>query len=84
MSIAQDTGVEVLTDHSVRVCCRKCGEHLGIEFGDMTRAEAVEMVAKLDRIPRECPGFHVELSGWRHLWRLDEAIEALYPSEVSA
>ena len=63
---------------TVRVPCRECGTIIGIDFDGCDRAQAEELVSKLDRLPRECPGFHVELSGWRWLWRLDEAVEAFY------
>ena len=79
MSMIEQEGVELLEGgRSVRVTCRKCGERVRIEFGDMTRAEAAAAMAKLNDMPRECPGYHVELSGWRRLWRLDEALEAVY------
>ena len=73
--------IEVLDGNRVRVECRKCHTPITLDFGDMSRAEALEMAAKIDKTPMECPGFHVELSGWRRLWRMDEAIEALFPAE---
>jgi hypothetical protein len=82
MITATQEGVELLEGgRSVRIACRKCGERIRIEFGDLTRAEAVELVDNLDRQPRECPGYHVELSGWRRLWRLDDAVAAVYGEE---
>ena len=80
MSSVQQTmaNVEVLPDGRVRVHCRKCGESITLDFGDLDRSGAIERINQLDRTPRECPGYHVELSGWRHFWRLDEAIEAVY------
>lgn len=80
----QDTrdGVELLEGgRGVRVTCRKCGEKIRLEFGELTREEATAAMARLADIPRECPGFHVELGGWRYWWRLDEALEAVYGEE---
>ncbi|MGA2068321.1 MAG: hypothetical protein ABSG86_25335 [Thermoguttaceae bacterium] len=68
----------------VRVVCRKCHEVVPIEFGNLTRDEAVAALDKLDHTPMECPGFHVELSGWRHYWRLPEALEAMYGPKQAA
>lgn len=79
MSTIEQEGVELLEGgRSVRVTCRKCGEKVRLEFGDATRKEAEAFIDKLTAMPRECPGYHVELSGWRWLWRLDEALEAVY------
>ena len=49
-----------------------------MQFGDLSEDAARAAVAKIDRTPMECPGFHVELSGWRGLWQLDKCIEAVY------
>jgi len=70
--------VEVLGPGKVRTHCQKCGEAIVLEFGDMTREEAEAVVKQVDDGPRECPGYHVELTGWRRLWQMDEAIKALY------
>jgi hypothetical protein len=75
--------VELLEPGVVRVKCRKCHELIRLEFGNLTRAEAEEALRKID-VPRECPGFHVELSGWRHYWRLPEALEAMYGPKQAA
>ena len=73
--------IEVLDEQRVRVKCRKCNTPITLDFGGMTRSEAEAVVNTLDRTPRECPGYHVELSGWRRLWRMDEALDAIYPAE---
>lgn len=65
------------TSTGVKVACTICGTIIPIEFGELTKTEALEAIAKLDG-PRECPGFHVELSGFRKWWRLDEAVELFY------
>ncbi len=45
---------------------------------DQFKSMSSGLTAKIDRTPMECPGFHVELSGWRGLWQLDKCIEAVY------
>ena len=77
-TVTETPAVEVLDGNRVRVKCRKCGTPVTLDFGDMTREQALEVAAKIDRMPQECPGFHVELTGWRKLWCMDEAIDALY------
>ncbi len=72
--------VELVEPGVVRVKCRKCHELIRLEFGNLSRAEAEEALRKID-VPRECPGFHVELSGWRYLWHFDEALDLAYPPE---
>lgn len=81
MSTVDEKTVEVLDGHRVRTKCRKCGESITLEFGDATREEALKVAANIDRQPMECPGYHVELTGWRRLWRIDEAIDAIFPTE---
>ena len=78
-TVTETPAVEVLDNQRVRVKCRKCGVAITLDFGDMTREQALEVAAKIDRMPQECPGYHVELGGWRRLWRMDEAIDALFP-----
>lgn len=51
--------------------CRKCGTSIKINLGTLTLDEAHKAVTMIDRTPRECPGFHVELTGWTRLWSLD-------------
>ena len=70
--------VELIEPGKVRVKCRKCGELITLVFGSMSRETAEEVLAGLDRVPRECPGYHVELCGWRYYWRFDEALDAAY------
>ena len=72
--------VEVIGPGEVRTHCQKCGDPIILKFGDMTREEAEAVVKQVDIIPQSCPGYHVELSGWRRLWQMDEAIDALYGS----
>ena len=77
-SVTKMPPVEVLGEGRVRVTCRKCGTPVTLDFGEMDREQAVAVAAKLDIGPRECPGFHYELAGWRRMWRMDEAISALF------
>jgi len=78
MSATATEGVELIDATTVRVLCRDCGTAITLQFGDLDRAAAEKVCQELDRGPRHCPGFHVELSGFRRLWRLDEALEAVY------
>jgi hypothetical protein len=75
------TEVERVSPTRIAVQCRKCHERVNLEFGDMTYSEALEAMRKLDTIPRECPGYHVELGGWWWWWRMDEALAMQYPNE---
>jgi hypothetical protein len=59
--------------------CRKCGEPIKVDFSDLTYEEAVEKLTAVDRNPRECPGFHVELCGWHHYWRFNDMLRQVYP-----
>ena len=69
--------------HTAHVKCQKCGEAITVKFGNLTRAEAEAKIAELDHTPMSCPGYHVELGGWRRLWNLDAALEAVYGTEAS-
>ena len=62
----------------VRTQCCKCGITIKLDFGSLTKEEALAVVEKMDRTPRECPGQHVELGGWRSLYGLDDAIHRAY------
>lgn len=62
----------------VRTQCLKCGATIKLDFGSLTKAEALEVAEKLDQSPRECPGRHVEFSGFRRLWQVNEAIHRVY------
>lgn len=62
----------------IRTQCKKCGVTLKLDFGDMTKEEALAMAEKMDTTPRECPGMHMELGGFRQLWSLDDAIHRAY------
>jgi len=62
----------------VRTQCKKCGVTIKLDFHNMTKEEALTVAEKLDCTPRECPGQHVELSGFREMWQIDEAIHRAY------
>jgi hypothetical protein len=62
----------------VRTTCTKCGTEITLDFGDATKEQALEIAEKMDKQSRECPGWHVELSGWRRMWQLDDAIHRAY------
>ena len=49
----------------VKTKCRKCGVTIRLDFGDMTKEQALTRTEEMDQSPRECPGRHVELGNWR-------------------
>lgn len=65
----------------IKTVCSECSTELTLDFGDATFKEALEMIEKMDHVSRECPGFHVEIGGWRKLWNLDEAVNRAYTEE---
>lgn len=62
----------------VRTQCLKCGVTIKLDFGSLTKDEALAVAEKLDQSPRECPGRHVELSGMARLWSVEQAIHRAY------
>lgn len=63
----------------VKTQCRKCGVTIRLDFGDMTKEEAITRAEKIDRTPRECPGGHVELTGMGTMyWGIQDAIRRAY------
>ena len=62
----------------VETTCNKCGEKFHIDLGDMSREMAEKAFRKLDNTSRQCPGHHVELSGWYQLWNLEDALHRAY------
>ena len=62
----------------IKTKCKKCGVTIKLDFSDLTREQAEQFCAELDRTPRECPGGHVELCGFRYLWSIDDAIHRAY------
>ncbi len=62
----------------IRTRCKKCGVTIKLDFGGLTRDEALAVAEKMDRTPRECPGQHVELSGWNRMWDIPAAIHRAF------
>lgn len=62
----------------IQTRCTKCGVTVRLDFGEMSREEAMAAAEKMDETPRECPGRHVELGGFRRMWGLDDAIHRAY------
>lgn len=62
----------------IRTQCKKCGATIRLDFGDLTKDKALAAADKMDMMPRECPGMHVELGGWKTLYDLDNAIHRAY------
>ena len=62
----------------IQTQCKKCGALIKLDFGELSKDEALAVAEKMDTTPRECPGMHVELSGFRSLWSLDDAIHRAY------
>ena len=62
----------------IRTQCNKCGATIKLDFGNLTKDEALAIAEKMDRTPRECPGQHTELEGFRKRWSLDDAIHRAY------
>lgn len=58
--------------------CKKCGVAVKLDFGNITKEDATAAAGQLDRTPRECPGRHVELGGFRAMWQLDDAIHRAF------
>lgn len=51
--------------------CRKCGETIKMDIGDMTRDEAIAALKEWKMF--SCPGHHVEICPpYPHFWNLDE------------
>lgn len=62
----------------IRTKCKKCGVTIKLDFGSMTKEEALAAAEKMDMTPRECPGMHVELGGWKALYSLNDVIHRAY------
>ena len=62
----------------IRTTCIKCGVGIKLDFGSLSKEEALAVAERMDNEPRECPGQHVELSGVARLWGVPDAIHRLY------
>jgi hypothetical protein len=71
-------------ERKVQTTCLECGKTITLDFGDLDYAEAKQWIEKMDSTPRECPGFHVEIGGWKRLWQLEDSLERAYTDEEKA
>jgi hypothetical protein len=62
----------------IQTQCRKCGCTVKLDFGDLTKEEAMAAAEKMDQSPRECPGQHMEFGGWGQLYDLNDCIHRAY------
>lgn len=65
----------------IKTTCVKCNSEVTLEFGEATYSEALKLIDKLDKAPRECPGWHTELGGWKKYWQLTDAVERAYSED---
>jgi hypothetical protein len=65
----------------VKTTCNKCKTEITLDFTGLSYEEAIRQVERLDNLPKECPGFHVEIGGWRKRWNMDEALRQAYPEQ---
>ena len=63
---------------NIHTTCTKCGTSIQLDFGELTKEQALEFAEKLDTQPRECPGRHCELGGWKTLYQIPDAIHRAY------
>lgn len=61
----------------VRVRCLKCGTPVVIDFGQLDKPAALQLLQRRELWMRECPGFHSEFS-MDHYWQVRDAIEFVY------
>jgi hypothetical protein len=57
-----------MENRMVKTSCLKCGEEITLDLESASYQEAFSWIEKLDRTSMECPGFHVEVGGWRRYW----------------
>lgn len=62
----------------VKTTCNKCGTEFHLDLGEMSREMAEKVFRKMDDIPRQCPGHHVELGGFFEMWNLEDALHRAY------
>ncbi|CDQ41869.1 hypothetical protein [Virgibacillus salexigens] len=66
---------------TVQTTCNNCGTEITLDFGNATYEEALVLIDKMDKSNRECPGWHVEIGGWKKRWNLDAAVKSAYANE---
>jgi hypothetical protein len=62
----------------VKTTCKKCGTEFHLDLGEMSREMAKKAFRKMDDIPRQCPGHHMELGGFYAMWNLEDALHRAY------
>ena len=62
----------------VKTTCNKCGIEFHLDLGEMSREMAEKAFRKMDDIPRQCPGHHMELGGFFAMWNLEDALYRAY------
>ena len=62
----------------VKTTCNKCGTEFHLDLGEMSREMAEKAFRKMDDIPRECPGHHMELGGFFAMWNLEDVLHRAY------
>jgi hypothetical protein len=68
-------------ERHVKSKCTKCGTTITLDFGDYNFSQALSAIDMMDKMSRECPGFHVEIGGWKRMWNLDTAVLEAYTAE---
>lgn len=62
----------------VKTNCNKCGAEFYLDLGEMSREMAEKAFRKMDDIPRQCPGHHIELGGFYTMWNLEHVLQRAY------
>lgn len=62
----------------IKTTCNKCGAEFHLDLGEMSREMAEKAFRKMDDVPRQCPGHHMELGGFFVMWSLEDALHRAY------
>jgi len=62
----------------VKTTCNKCGTEFHLDLGEMSRELAEKAFRKMDDIPRQCPGHHMELGGFFAMWNLENVLHRAF------
>jgi hypothetical protein len=71
-------------DRKIETTCIECNTTITIDFTGLDYSQAKKAIQQIDKEARECPGFHVEIGGWKRLWQLEDAVERAYTAEEKA
>jgi|SRR5579875_1188594 len=71
-------------EKKVKTTCLECGTELTLDFSGLSYEEALKAIDTMDHQSRECPGFHVEMGGWKRMWQLEDAVNRIYTDEEKA